>query len=994
MDESEASGESTSPDFSPADLVPVVGLGASAGGLVALEQFFTHVPPDSAVAFVVVTHQHPNHPSLLHELLGRKTTMPVHLVGDEVCTIEPGHVYVAPPARVLAILGNGLHATERDPKSLLFLPIDMFFRSLAEERKDQAVGVILSGTGADGTLGIKEIKAGLGMVMVQEESTAAYTGMPHSAIATGAVDYVLPVEEMPDQLLGYLQGAGHVGAGRPGRVAPAGRVASASKTASAGSGVLVGSGVSAGATGNLDGIFLLLRRRTGNDFSHYKLSTVERRIERRMNVRRVTSIPAYLEVLHEFPEELDSLFRDLLIGVTSFFRDPEAFDLLAAHLREIVETPGRDGPLRVWVPGCSTGEEAYSIAMLLCEYMDRSGHSFEAQIFATDIDAEAIEVARKGCYPVGIAHHITPERLTRFFTLTDDLFRIKKDVRELVVFSTQNLISDPPFIKLDLLACRNLLIYFDTSIQQRLLPMFQYALRPGGLLFLGSSESVGTHGASFEILDKKWKLFRRARLTDGQYVSALSLQGVSGGPSVSPNGAAPAARPALAPASSIERMLLHELVPPTVIVSERGDVLHVHGRTGRFLEPAPGSQSSISIYDMAREGLRLELSAAIRQVSSQTEAEVVRRDVHVGSNGGTLLVDVRVKRVRDTDRLRNLILVTFERVRQWMPNEAPSSVEPSHQHDRMSELERELQHTKESHQGTIEELETSNEELKSTNEELQSTNEELQSANEELETSKEEMQSLNEELQTVNAELQGKIEELSRANDDMKNLLNGTDIATVFLDNQLNIKRYTEQAKHVIRLIHSDVGRPIGDLVSRLRYDSLVEDAQEVLRTLVFKEREVRAQDGGWYLMRILPYRTLENVIDGLVITFVDITKFKALQDSEVRLHKLLRTSPTVILGQDLELRYTWIAGTAFGRHATVGQTDADLFAPAEAERLAALKRSVLETGTPRREAVKLTVEGEARTYDIYMQPLRNHGDGATELASIATDVTTRTYEP
>jgi two-component system CheB/CheR fusion protein len=965
MDNSEASDPVMSPNSSPTELVPVVGLGASAGGLAALERFFANVPADAPVAFVVVTHQHPDHPSMLHELIGRKTTLPVHMLGDAVCTIQAGHVYVAPPGRVLAILGNRVHTTERDPKTSLFLPIDIFFRSLAEDRRDRAVGIILSGTGADGTLGIKEIKAALGMVMVQEESSATYAGMPRSAIQTGVVDYVLPVEEMPAQLLGYLRNAGHL------------------------------SNISAEvhATLAFDGIFLLLRRHTGNDFSHYKLSTIERRIERRMNVRRVASIPAYLEVLHEFPEELDLLFHDLLIGVTSFFRDPEAFDVLAARLPDMVAAKG-EGMLRVWVSGCSTGEEAYSIAMLLCEYMDETGQSVPAQIFATDIDPNAIENARKGCYPVGIAHHVSPERLTRFFTIAEDMFRIKKEVRELVVFSTQNLISDPPFIKLDLLSCRNLLIYFSAAVQQRLIPMFHYALRPGGLLLLGSSESVGNYASSFETLDKKWKLYRRTDSMDGQYVSTLSIQGMHG-PTVNTISTVPSVRPALSQVHTIERMMLQELVPPTVIVNERGDVVHVHGRTGRFLEPAPGSQHSVSIYDMAREGLRLALSAAIRQASSQSEPEVVRRDVQIGSNGGTLLVDLRIKRVRDTDRVRNLLLITFERVRPWMTTETePPPAEVGPHLDRMLELERELQYTKESHQGTIEELETSNEELKSTNEELQSTNEELQSANEELETSKEEMQSLNEELQTVNAELQGKIEELSRANDDMKNLLNGTDIATVFLDNKLNIKRYTEQAKHVIRLIHTDVGRPIGDLVSRLRYDRLVEDAQEVLRTLVFKETEVRAEDGSWYLMRILPYRTIDNMIDGLVITFIDITKFKELQDSEARLNNLLRTSPTAILGQNRELRYTWVAGTVLGRNAGVGKSDADLFPASEAERLTALKRAVLDTGKPRREAVTLTVDGVARTYDIYLQPLRDDGEGQTELASIATDVTTRTYEP
>jgi two-component system CheB/CheR fusion protein len=958
------SGAASHEKKSSEELIPVVGLGASAGGLIALEQFFANVPVDPGVAFVVVSHQHAEHPSLLHELLGRKTAMPVHLLTD-ASTIEPGHVYVAPPGRVLAIFGNRLHPTEPDGKAPRFLPIDTFFRSLAEDRKDRAIGIILSGTGADGTLGVKEIKAALGMVMVQDDAT--YGGMPHSAIQTGVVDYELPAAEMPAQLLGYLQGAD--------------RISSASMSSTVAQRVF-------------DGIFLLLRRHTGIDFSNYKLSTIERRIDRRMNVRRVVGIPAYLELLREYPEELDALFCDLLIGVTSFFRDPEAFEVLALHLAELIDAKDPARAVRVWVPGCSTGEEAYSIAMLLCEYMDQRKTSLEVQIFATDVDADAVDYARRGVYPVGIAHHVSPDRLARFFTVSDELYRIKKEVRELVVFSQQNLIGDPPFIKLDLLSCRNLLIYLNTSVQQRLLPMFQYALRPGGILLLGSSESLGGFASSFETLDKKWKLFRRTDVVGPHFVSVSTLSLKAGQvPSVGSSAAVAIERPTLPTVPTVERLLLQELVPPTVIVTERGEVVHVHGRTGRFLEPAQGPQQAASIFDMAREGLRLELSAAIRQVSAQSENEVVRRDVHVGSGADTLLVDVRVKRVRDSDRFRNLLLITFERARP-LPDGTGSSSEAGTYPDRVVELERELQHAKESHQGTIEELETSNEELKSTNEELQSTNEELQSANEELETSKEEMQSLNEELQTVNAELQGKIEELSRANDDMKNLLNGTDIATLFLDLQLNIMRYTEQAKHVFRLIPSDVGRPISDLVSRLRYDRLAEDAHEVLRTLVFKETEVRAQDGGWYLMRILPYRTIDNVIDGLVITFVDITKSKALQHGEARLNRLLRTSPTAILGQDPELRYVWVSGTAFGLDVAVGDRDTDLFSPGEAERLTAIKRSVIETGKPRREVLTLTVNDQQRTYDIYLQPLQIEGEGPTELASIATDITHRTHEP
>lgn len=942
----------------PDTMVPVVGLGASAGGLAALEQFISHVPPSPPAAFVVVTHQHPNHTSLLHELLGRKTEMPVHL-HEGVATVERGHVYVAPPGRVLMLVDNELHAREPSATARPYLPIDVFFRSLAASRKQRAIGIILSGTGSDGTIGLKEIKAALGMVMAQDESYAGYPGMPHSAIQTGLVDYVLPAEEMPAQLLAYLAGTE-----RP-----------------------VGASAKALTARALEGIFLMLRRHTGNDFSRYKASTVQRRIERRMNVRNVTTAGAYLDLLREHPEELDLLFHDLLIGVTSFFRDPEAFEVLARHLPDIIS--GR-GPVRVWVPGCSTGEEAYSVAMLLCEHMDETERVFDVQVFASDLDGTAIDIARRGCYPLGITHSVSAERLARFFTREEEAFRIKKEVRELLVFARQNVAADPPFTKIDLLVCRNLLIYFDASLQRRLIPMFHYALRPGGLLLLGSSESLGAFAPCFEPIDKKWKFFRRGSV-DARYITDLSAIGaLRTSPSL------PTLPPPLGPVPpttlTSERILLRELVPPTVIVNEQGEVVHIHGRTGRFLEPAPGSQQSPSILDMAREGLRLELSAAMRQASSRRDVDVYHPNVRVTDVAGSMLVDLRIKRVRDSDRFRHLLLVTFDHARPSSPEaqaeaQAETAAGPS---NRMTQLERELQYTKESHQGTIEELETSNEELKSTNEELQSTNEELQAANEELETSKEEMQSLNEELQAVNAELQGKIEELSRANDDMKNLLNGTDIATVFVDDRLHIKRFTERAKHVIRLIPSDVGRPIGDLVSRLRYDQLVEDAQEVLRTLVFKEAEVQAEEGGWYLMRILPYRTAENVIDGLVIMFVDITKMKELQHSESRLNHLLQESPTAILGQDRELRYTWVAGTAFGRSEIVGQLDSDLFPPGEAVRLTELKRSVLDTGTPRRETLNLTVGGGSRAYDLYLQPIRLDAAGPMELASIVNDVTAK----
>jgi two-component system CheB/CheR fusion protein len=636
------------------------------------------------------------------------------------------------------------------------------------------------------------------------------------------------------------------------------------------------------------------------------------------------------------------------------------------------------------VPGCSTGEEAYSLAILLRERMEAMNRSLSVQIFATDLDGRAIETARSGLYPVGIADDVSARRLSRFFSREEDCFRVKKEIREMVVFAPQNLISDPPFTKLDILSCRNLLIYLDNNLQRKVLPILHYSLRRKGILFLGSSESVGAFGELFTPVGKKWKIFRRQEVGPNAYLTDLP----SGRPvAVPPPPRAFSVGGEATLMQMAERMLLRDLVPPTVLVTERGDVAHVHGRTGLFLEPAPGPQSSANIFNMAREGLQVSLSAALRQAGTQ-DHEVVHRGVPVKTNGDRHLVDLHVLRLSAPEGLKGLFRVSFHLVGPVV--EGAASAPQEHQHpERLLELERELQYTKESHQGTIEELETANEELKSTNEELQSTNEELQSANEELETSKEEMQSLNEELQTVNAELQGKVEELSRANNDMKNLLNGTDIATVFLDNELHIKRYTEQAKRVIRLIPTDVGRFIGDLVSTLRYSRLVEDAREVLRSLVFKEAEVQSEEGSRYLMRILPYRTTENVIDGLVLTFVDVTKLTVLQDTQRVLLHALDGAPTAAFGNDKDLRYIWVSGTVFGRqpHELEGSTDERALGK-DGARVVSLKQQVLRTGTRARAMVRMPSDEGERIYDLNVEPARS-ADGETGgVVGVVTDVT------
>ncbi|MFA6029687.1 MAG: chemotaxis protein CheB [Elusimicrobiota bacterium] len=879
--------EKASPGF------PIVGIGASAGGLAAFEAFFSAMPvgTESGMALVLVQHLAPDHKSLLSDLVKRYTRMQVFEVSDGM-KVLPGCVYIIPPNRDMALLNGTLQLLEPAASRGLRLPIDFFFRSLAQDQRERAICIVLSGTGSDGALGVREVKGEGGMVMAQKPESTEYDGMPRSAIGTGMVDFVLPPAEMPDYLIRYVAHA----FGGPRRPAPP---------------------AAAKAEDMLSKVFALLRVQTGHDFSKYKPNTIARRAERRMALQQIATLEDYVRYLRQTPAEVDALFRDLLIGVTKFFRDPEAFKTLEEQaVPRLFAGKAAGSTVRVWVPGCSTGEEAYSIAMLLQERLDSLKTNCRVQVFATDLDRRAIEHARAGVYPPSIAADVPPERLARFFVQQPGGgdFVVHKGLRDLMVFSEQDVIKDPPFSKLDLISCRNLLIYLDAELQEKLIPLFHYALSPGGVLFLGSAETVGEHLDLFGPLDRKAKLYRRKevlldprRPTVGRFLPLSTPGGV-----VPRRGAGRSGEKKLQLRELTERALLQHRAVVGALVDARGDVLYLHGRSGRYLEPSPG-EAGANILKMAREGLRRDLATALH--GAATRKETARRPgLRVKTNGDFTEVDLTVRPLGAAGE--GLYLVVLEDApgktgaplsrRASVTRGAPNAEEGA----RVAALEEALRAKDEHLQSTVEELETANEELQSSNEEMQSVNEELQSTNEELETSKEELQSVNEELSTVNTELQTKVNELSRTSNDMSNLMTGMGIATIFVDHQLRIQRFTPAATQLVNLIPTDVGRPVGHIVSNLEgYDRLVGDVKEVLDSLAPKEVEVRSKTGDWFLLRIRPYRTLENVIEGAVITFVDVSELKRIQaslreaDSLRRLAVVVRDAYDAITVRDFEGR-------------------------------------------------------------------------------------------
>ena len=878
---------------------PIVGIGASAGGLAAFEAFFSGMPADEnpGMAFVLVQHLSPDHKSILADLVRRYTRMQVFEVEDGM----PVHIncaYIIPPNHDMAFLNGTLQLLEPSAPRGQRLPIDFFFRSLAQDQRERAIGIVLSGTGSDGTLGLRAIKDAGGMVMAQTPVSTEFDGMPRSAIATGIVDFELPPSEMPRQLIAYAQHA-------------FGNLPRLSAT------------TSPKADSALNKIYILLRAHTGHDFSGYKPGTIHRRIERRMAVHQIETLDSYVKFLQQTPAEVEALFRDLLIGVTNFFRDPEAFQVLEEKIiPKLFADKQAGGAVRVWSTGCSTGEEAYSLAILLHERMEALKTSYTVQVFATDIDSRAIAIARAGVYPASIAADITPERLARFFVAEPGglAYRIHKGIRDMLVFSEQDVLKDPPFSKLDLVSCRNLLIYFGVELQRKLIPLFQYALKPGGTLFLGTSEGVGEFNDLFNVLDRKAKIYQRKEDIHGLRRAALNralspmpmLTALDGVLLAPPGVPGRVTFPAKLPLRELtEQALLQQLSVVGVLVNTQGDILYLHGRSGMYLEPSPGEAGVLNILKMAREGLRPPLSMALHKCVA-TQTAVHADHLSVKTNGHYTLVNVAVRPIVGHPLApsmasdvpdAHLFLVTLEETpgqsapASNTPAEEPASAGPLPVTDaqaaaRIAELREELRAKDEYLQSTHEELESSNEELKSSNEEMQSVNEELQSTNEELETSKEELQSVNEELATVNTELHTKVTDLSRVNNDMNNLLAGTGIATVFVDHQLRILRFTPTAAQIINLIPGDIGRPVGHIVSNLvGYNQLVADAQAVLDTLAPKDAQVQTTAGGWFTMRIRPYRTLDNVIEGAVITFTDITELKLFEQALEHANAILRAA-------------------------------------------------------------------------------------------------------
>ncbi len=845
---------------------PVVGIGASAGGLQAVLRFFENMPNESGMAFVVIFHLSPDHQSSAGKLIAQVTKMPVTQVESAV-PIEKNHVYVISPAHYMSMNEGYLSVSEQGHRSGGHVTIDLFFRDLADVHQERAFCIVLSGTGSDGAVGLSRIKEQGGITFAQLPTDAEHDGMPKAAMGTQMVDFVLPVVEMPQKILELWENSRHIKLPFP-QDPDAQVIAFGNEYSTAQAEQLVHE------------ILAKLRAGTGHDFRHYKRATVLRRIERRMQVTAQADLAGYYAYLANNPEETKALLNDMLIGVTNFFRDRESFDALE---REVVprlftyqaDSDNKQPELRVWSAGASTGEEAYSLAMLLNDYKLAISSDVKIQVFASDIDERAITTGRVGSYPQAIVTDVSPARLRQYFVKEDGNYRIRKEIRESVLFAKHSLLSDPPFSQINLIVCRNLLIYLERQVQYEILQMFHFALKPGGYLFLGNSESVEICQDLFTVVDKKHRIFRaKTSPAASRKLSALHRGGYARTvSSPRPPLIQPENKPSIA---AIHLRALEKLAPPSILVNSNADVLHISEGAGPYLRHVAGEVTR-NLLSLIIPELRLELRTAIFQ-AQQTNQLVKTRQVMLNRQGGHLQVGVTVCPFRDEQSEMEGLLIVFVDEGMDAKDIDVNAVTQS-ENQMLSNLERDLQSTKLQLQDTIEQSEISSEELKASNEEMQAINEELRSATEELEASKEEWQSINEELLTVNHELKVKVEETDQINNYLSNLISSTDIATVFIDRRLRIKWFTPRASEIFSMLPVDTGRPLMDITHRLDYDELINDSMKVLETLSVIEREVCSEEGRWYIARLLPYRSSSDQIDGIVLTFIDITTRREAQE-------------------------------------------------------------------------------------------------------------------
>jgi len=956
----------------------VVGIGASAGGVSALRAFFSHVEPHGDIAYVVIQHLSPQHVSTLPALLQSQTTLPVAQVTEDI-SVEPNHVYVIPPNKYLLMADGRIRLTEPEIMRGSHTSIDLFFRTLAEAYGKDAIAILLSGAGTDGTFGLRRIKEGGGVVIAEDPAEAEYPEMPRSAINSGLVDIVLPVAEMADKLRALREGAQLLQLPPEEDEAP-------SRTAD---------------EDTLREILMLLRLRTGHDFAQYKRPTLMRRIARRMQVHELSELAGYLRFLRDTPEELEALFRDLLITVTNFFRDHDSFEFLAQQVIPKIFAGKRPGDqVRVWSAGCATGEEAYSLAILLAEYASTLAEPPGLQLFATDLDERAIAEARDCYYPATITADVAPERVRQFFVKEGERYRVKKELREMVLCAVHNVLRDPPFSKLDLISCRNLLIYLNREMQERILAIFHFALRPPGFLFLGASESAEGAPALFVPVDKKARVYgRRANSQQAQITAEWLTPRWRPWLSESPKTGGGDTRSV----GELHQEVVEQIAPPSVLINEDFDIVHMSVHSGRYLRFS-GGEPTRNLLKLIHPELRPDVHAALLEARGRMPGGVVQsRRLAVELEGRPCWVSVTVRPVTSRpEAARGFYLVIFEEATEVAvmglgpaPEAGDAGVMES-----VHRLEEELQQIKDQLRLTIEQYETSTEELRASNEELQAINEELRSATEELETSKEELQSVNEELTTVNQEYREKLEEVGRANSDLQNLMSSTDIGTIFLDRALQIKRYTPRAQQLFNITTADVGRPLQHFTHKLDYDALPADAEEVLRTLQTVEREVRSSNGSWYLARLLPYRTLDDKIDGVVLTFVDIGSRRQVEEQLREQAARLREQAEIVDLGDLMVRdaddrlLLWSAGCerlyGYARADALGKNAHELLKTEFPEPLEQINATLGKNGQWEGELVHISRSGARIVVASHWVVHRPNGNRPPLVLQVNNDITAR----